>query len=218
MAQLFRPSANLLARLSLAAIVVGAAASLGVGYLLQAGPYYTYENETIEQPVPFSHQHHVGGLGISCVYCHNSVEKERYAGMPPTSTCMSCHSQIWTQAGTLKPVRESWQTGTPIAWNKVYDVPDYAYFNHSIHVAKGVGCSTCHGEMDQMPLTYKAAPLTMAWCLNCHRNPSEYQRPRDKIYDLHYAPPGGDEGVELSKDYGTFFRVAQLQNCSVCHR
>ena len=100
----------------------------------------------------------------------------------------------------------------------MYDLPDYAYFNHSIHVAKGVGCSTCHGQMDQMPLTYKAAPLTMGWCLNCHRAPWEYQRPQSEIYNLHYQPPGGEQGKELSKHYGTFYRVSQLQNCSICHR
>ena len=218
MAQLFKPSANLLARCALGAIVVAGVASLAAGYILQRGPYYTYEGQIVEQPVPFSHQHHVGGLGISCVYCHTSVEKGRYAGMPPTSTCMSCHSQIWTDSVTLSPVRESWETGKPIEWNKVYDIPDYAYFNHSIHVSKGVGCSTCHGQMDQMPLTYKAAPLTMGWCLNCHRNPSEFQRPQSEIYNLSYHPPGGAEGVALSKAYGTYYRTKQLQNCSVCHR
>lgn len=218
MAQLFKPSSNLLARLGLGGSVFGAFAALIIGWLLQRGPYYTYEGQTQEQPVPFSHQHHVGGLGISCVYCHNSVEKTRYAGMPPTQVCMSCHSQIWTQAEALKPVRESWVGGTPIAWNKITDLPDYAYFNHSIHVAKGVGCSTCHGHLEQMPLTYKAASLTMAWCLNCHRNPAEYQRPTDKIYDANYHPPGGEEGIKLSKAYGTYYRVQQLQNCSICHR
>ncbi len=218
MSQVFKPSANLLARVGIGGSVFSAFAALIGGWLLQRGPYYTREGQTIEQPVPFSHQHHVGGLGISCVYCHNSVEKTRYAGMPPTQVCMSCHSQIWTEAEALKPVRESWTRGTPIAWNGIYNLPDYVYFNHSVHVAKGVGCSTCHGQMAEMPLTYKAASLTMGWCLNCHRNPSEYQRPREKIYDATYHPPGGKEGVELSKAYGTYYRVSQLQNCSICHR
>ena len=218
MSQLFKPSANLLARLGMGGSVFAAFAALIIGWLLQRGPYYTYEGQTQEQPVPFSHQHHVGGLGISCIYCHNSVEKTRYAGMPPTQVCMSCHSQIWTNAAALAPVRESWTDGTPIAWNKINDLPDYAYFNHSIHVAKGVGCSTCHGHLEQMPLTYKAASLTMGWCLNCHRNPAEYQRPLDKIYDSNYHPPGGEEGIKLSKAYGTYYRVSQLQNCSICHR
>lgn len=218
MPQLFPPFSNLLARCTVAGLIALGIASIGGGYLLQAGPYYTYQDQVIEQPVPFSHQHHVGGLGIDCRNCHTSVEEGRYAGMPPTSTCMSCHSQLWTNADALQPVRDSWETNEPIAWNRVHDLPDYAYFDHSIHIAKGVGCNTCHGRIDEMPLVRKDQPLTMGWCLDCHRNPSEHQRPQDKIYDLHYQPPGGEKGRELSKSYGTLDRVAQLQNCSTCHR
>ena len=141
-----------------------------------------------QQPVPFSHKHHVSDDGIDCRYCHTSVEKSSFAGLPPTETCMTCHSQIWTDSPMLAPVRASFATNTPLKWNRVHDLPGYVYFNHSIHVAKGIGCSTCHGRVDQMPLTRKTETLYMKWCLDCHRNPQKYIRPRDKIYDMAWQP------------------------------
>jgi len=144
----------------------------------------------LDQPVPFSHEHHVAGLGLDCRFCHSGVEVSANAGLPPTTTCMTCHSQIWTNAELLAPVRLSLANGTPLAWHRVTDLPDYVYFNHSIHIAKGIGCSSCHGEIDRMPLTYKAKSLTMQFCLDCHRNP----------------PPNLHLGAR------------RLTDCSICHR
>lgn len=132
----------------------------------------------VEQPVPFSHQHHVVGLGIDCRFCHTSVEVSASAGLSPTYTCMTCHSQIGTNAAIVAPVRESLADGKPTEWHRVSNLPDYVYFNHSIHIAKGVGCESCYGEMDRMALTYKAKTLIMQFCLNCHRDPGPHLRPK----------------------------------------
>ena len=177
MAQIFDRSSNALARMSL--ILTGLIViALGVTLdQLQRSPWVTRQGQRADQPVPFSHKHHVQGLGIQCQYCHTSVEKSSYAGIPPTKTCMNCHSQIWTNANLLLPVRTSWAMGNSITWTKVHDLPDYAYFNHSIHVNKGMGCSTCHGRVDQMPLMYQQSTLQMEWCLNCHRNAPKNIRP-----------------------------------------
>jgi len=138
----------------------------------------------VPQPIPFSHKHHVEGLGLQCQYCHTSVEQSSYAGIPPTKTCINCHSQIWTNADLLEPVRQSWATGASIQWIRVHDLPDYVYFNHEIHVNKGIGCASCHGRVDEMPLMYQQNTLQMEWCLNCHRNPVENIRPTAEIYNM----------------------------------
>jgi len=167
----------------------------------------------------FSHEHHVAGLGLDCRYCHTSVEKSNFAGLPPSSTCINCHRQIWTNADLLAPVRESYATNTPLRWNRVHDLPDFVYFNHSIHIAKGMGCVTCHGEVDKMPLMYEHAPLTMEWCIDCHRNPAKNVRPRAEVYNLHWQPPA-DPGraaamrAALVKEY----QLQSLTSCSTCHR
>jgi hypothetical protein len=148
-----------------------------------------------DQPVPFSHKHHVEGLGLQCQYCHTSVEKSSYAGIPPTKTCINCHSQIWTNAQLLEPVRQSWATGASIQWIKVHDLPDYVYFNHEIHVNKGIGCASCHGRVDEMPLMYQQNTLQMEWCLNCHRNPGVNLRPTSEIYNMAWAGPSSDKPV-----------------------
>jgi hypothetical protein len=170
-----------------------------------------------EQPVPFSHKHHVEGLGIDCRYCHTSVEKSHFAGIPPTETCMTCHSQLWTQAALLEPVRQSLATATPIQWNRVNDLPDFVYFDHSIHVNKGIGCTTCHGPVDQMPLTWKENTLYMKWCLQCHRAPENEIRPRDEVFNVKWQKPDNQEqfGHDLVKEYHV--EVSRLTNCSVCH-
>ena len=174
-------------------------------------------NATIAQPVPFSHQHHVAGLGINCLMCHQNAEVAANAALPPTHTCMTCHSQIWTNADVLAPVRESLATGTPIHWNRVNNLPDYVYFNHSIHVAKGVGCASCHGNVAEMPLMYKAAPMTMEWCLSCHRNPGPNLRPADLIYDPAWQRGPDTPSVEaLMAQYKLGDR--NLTECSICHR
>ncbi len=195
MAQVFDRSSNALARASL--VLTGLIViALGVALnSLQRSPWVTRQGQRPDQPVPFSHKHHVEGLGLQCQYCHTSVEKSSYAGIPPTKTCMNCHSQIWTNAQLLEPVRHSWATGESIQWIKVHDLPDYVYFNHEIHVNKGIGCSSCHGRVDQMPLMYAQNTLQMEWCLNCHRNPGVNLRPTSEIYNMAWTGPSTDKPV-----------------------
>ena len=212
--QIFPKSANAIARAS----IVGGAALVGLLgfllYMLQQSPYVTQQKVALEQPVPFSHQHHVAGLGIDCRYCHTSVETSNFAGIPPVSTCMNCHKEIWTNAAMLEPIRASYRSGVAIQWERLHRTPDFVQFNHSIHVAKGIGCVSCHGRVDQMQLTYQAEPMSMQWCLNCHRNPEKFVRPRDKVYDMTWK--AGDQqalGAQLVKEY----RIQSKTNCSVCH-
>ena len=166
---------------------------------MHLGSFYTNQDVFVEQPIQFSHAHHVGGIGIDCRYCHTSVEESAFANIPPTKTCMNCHSQIWTNAPILEPVRASFRDNTPLQWTRVHDLPDFVYFNHSIHVRKGVGCATCHGRVDKMPLMYQDAPLTMKWCLDCHRNPAKYVRPRDQVFNMAWERPADDP--ELGSDW-----------------
>ena len=219
MPQIFHRSSNTLARVSILGglFIVGMLSFAVYGYM--TGDYTTQVHVARDQPVRFSHEHHVAGLGIDCRYCHTSVTESPFAGLPPTKVCMTCHSQIWTNAALLEPVRQSWRTDTPIPWTRVNSVPGYVYFNHSIHVAKGVGCATCHGPVDKMPLTYQAQSLQMRWCLECHRNPEQYLRPREEVFNMGYKPPPDQEklGHELAERYHV--RDSQtLTNCSTCHR
>ena len=218
MAQIFGPRANVVAKLVLAMVAALPVLFVGVGYSLMSSPYVTGESITHEQPVPFSHAHHVGGLGLDCRYCHDSVEKARFAGLPPTETCMTCHSQIWTNAMMLAPVRRSLASNEPIHWQRVHVLPDYVYFDHSIHIAKGVGCSTCHGPVDRMPLMRQSAPLTMGWCLSCHRNPEKYLRPKASVFDMAWTPPDDqlEQGRKLLREY--HIKTEHLTDCSRCHR
>lgn len=219
MPQLFAPSANVYSRV----IPVGVVILLcGAGWATSAifwSPYTTYVDIPLDQPVPFSHKHHVGDDGIDCRYCHNSVETSAFAGMPSTDVCMTCHSQIWMDAPVLEPVRASIANHRPLRWNRVNDLPDFAYFNHSIHVAKGVGCSTCHGQIEQMPLTRRTQTLYMKWCIDCHRAPQKYVRPKSEIYNMAWQPPPDQEadGVHLVDQYH-IDATGRLTNCSVCHR
>jgi hypothetical protein len=217
MAAIFRPSANLWVKVAL----LGAVAVLAAGsWWWMAFPRTDYARGVgipVDQPVPFSHQHHVTGLGIGCLMCHSKVEVAGNAGLPPTYTCMTCHSQIWTNAALLAPVRESLANGEPIAWRRVNNLPDYVYFNHSIHVAKGVGCSSCHGDVASMPLMWKAAPMTMEWCLSCHRNPGPNLRPASAIYDTGWRrTPDTPSPEQLMAQYHVGGR--NLTECSICHR
>ncbi len=216
--QLFRPAANTVARVVLLLIVVLPLAGVALAYTVRMSPYWTQQTVTLEQPVPFSHKHHVGDLGIDCRYCHTGVETGRYAGLPPSSTCMSCHSQIWTNARLLAPVRQSYANRTPIRWARVNRVADYVYFDHSIHVAKGVPCSACHGAVHEMALMRQATPLTMGWCLDCHRNPDGRLVAYDKEYDTAWT--GRDESLADARMYLAHRKidVAHLTDCSVCHR
>ena len=216
--QIFRPGANSFARIILVAIAAAPFLMVGLAYALVQSPYLTQQNIVRQQPVPFSHQHHVGGLGLDCRYCHASVETSRFAGLPPTETCMTCHSQVWTNAELLAPVRESLAQNRPIAWQRVHNLPDYVYFDHSVHVKNGVGCSTCHGQIETMPLTRQVVPLTMGWCLDCHRHPEEALRPRDAIFDQAWTPPRDQtvEGRRLLVAYR--IHPEHLTDCSRCHR
>jgi hypothetical protein len=218
MAQIFRPSTNSLARATILGALLFIVGSLWLLAEINRSSYVTNADVYRDQPVPFSHEHHVSGLGLDCRYCHTSVEESPFAGMPPTETCMTCHSQIWTNAPMLEPVRESYRTGRAIRWTRVHDLPDFVYFNHSIHVAKGVGCQSCHGRVDRMPLMYQASTLQMEWCLECHRNPEKNLRPRDQVFNMSYRPAGDqlEIGSRLVREYKV--NVGQLTDCSICHR
>jgi hypothetical protein len=195
MAQIFDRSSNALARMSLVLtglIVIALGVTLDG---LQRSPWVTRQGQRPDQPVPFSHKHHVQGLGLQCQYCHVTVEKSSYAGIPPTKTCINCHSQIWTNAALLEPVRKSWVTGESLVWTKVHDLPDYVYFNHSIHVNKGLGCASCHGRVDLMPLMYQQNTLQMEWCLNCHRDPAKNLRPVSQVYNMAWEGPTTEKPV-----------------------
>jgi hypothetical protein len=218
MPQLFSPASDTVARTVLVAALVVPFLLVALAYGVAQSPMVTDQKAVLTQPVPFSHEHHVGQLGIDCRYCHTEVEKAWFAGMPPTETCMTCHSQIWTNAAMLAPVRESFATDKPIPWQRVYRIPDYVYFDHSVHVAKGVGCTTCHGPVNRMPLMYQEPPLTMGWCLDCHRDPTKNLRPQSQIFSLDWQPPSDQEerGHKLLAEYG--IKVDHLTDCSVCHR
>jgi hypothetical protein len=179
-------------------------------------PYATSAGVILEQPVPFSHKHHVAEAGIDCRYCHSSVETSPFAGIPPTETCMNCHSQLWTQSPMLEPVRASYRDGTPLVWNRVHDLPDFAYFDHSIHVRKGVACTTCHGQVDQMPLMDREATLHMEWCLECHREPGRFVGPRELVFASAGHPV--DTSRIPDADWLKEYHVNNKTNCSVCHR
>lgn len=216
MAQVFHRSTNTISRVT----IFGALFAVGTGAwvvdALQRSPYVTEVRVAREQPVPFSHEHHVSGLGIDCRYCHTSVEESSFAGIPPTKTCMTCHSQIWADSPMLEPVRASFRTNQPLEWVRVHDLPDFVYFNHSVHINKGFGCSTCHGAVDRMPLTFRTQTLYMDWCLECHRQPERFVRPREQVFNMAWQPPGDQlaRGAELVKTY----RIRNLTDCSVCHR
>jgi hypothetical protein len=219
MPQIFHYSANYWARASILGAGCLVAFVAWAGYEINRGSYETRKMEAREQPVPFSHAHHVGALGIDCRYCHTTVEESSFANIPPTKTCINCHSQIWNTSPTLEPVRASYRTGDSIEWTRVHDLPDFVYFNHSIHVRKGVGCESCHGRVDQMPLTWKANTLEMSWCLDCHRNTQRVLRPLDQITTMGYVPDGDQEeiGRRLQAEYHTP-DVRLLTSCSTCHR
>jgi hypothetical protein len=219
MAQIFTPTADTWLRLFLVGGVASTAAAIVAIIGFASADYYTGARiRPGPQPVPFSHRHHAGQLGIDCRYCHANVAQGPRAGLPPTATCMSCHSQIWTQAPMLAPVRRSLADNRSLDWRRVARLPEYVYFRHDIHIAKGVGCATCHGRIDRMALTYQAKPFQMSWCLDCHRDPAPNLRPADRITDMEWTPPADTRafGETLVKQNG--IRVGQLDYCYVCHR
>ena len=217
MAQIFPRYANTLSRVMLLAGLGGVGGLLVLLGVLFRSPYSTDVDNPKAQPVAFSHEHHVSGLGLDCRYCHTTVETSPTAGIPPTATCMNCHRQIWKDAPMLEPVRESFRTGQPLAWVRINDLPDFAYFDHSIHIARGVGCKSCHGPVDKMPLTWQGETLTMGFCLDCHRDPALHLRPSDKVFDMAWVAPPDQrewaEGVIAAKHIH-----APTTSCSYCHR
>ena len=243
MSQIFHRSTNTLSRATIFGAVFVVVILGWVLYVVQGSPFVTYAGVRKPQPVPFSHQHHVTGLGIDCRYCHTSVETSSFAGIPPTKTCMNCHAQIWTNAQLLEPVRASYRSGESLQWTRVNQLPDFVYFNHSIHVTEGVGCNTCHGPVDLMPLMYQQESLQMEWCLGCHRDPGKNLRPREQVFNMRYQPPS--TGNPVSLDGRTFNNqdalgayliqkyqvrvgriktedgqvgVSEITSCSTCHR
>lgn len=216
MAQIFHPSFNTISRVSIfGAVFFLGAAAWGTDRLLRSS-YATQVEVAREQPIPFSHKHHVAGLGLDCRFCHTSAEESAFAGLPPSKTCMGCHSVIWNEAPMLEPLRQSYRDDTPIQWNRVHDLPDFVYFDHSIHVAKGVGCATCHGQVDEMPLMWRENTLNMNWCTQCHRDPEAYIRPLDEVFNLHWDPDSlsAQERSELAEANA----VESQMNCTICHR
>jgi Cytochrome c7 and related cytochrome c len=232
MPQIFHRSTNTLSRASIILVLIIVSGAFWSFAELQRSPYWSWRGVAREQPVPFSHQHHVAGLGIDCRYCHTTVENSNFAGIPPTKTCMNCHSQIWTNAALLAPVRESYRTGNSLQWTRVNAVPDYVYFDHSIHVNKGVGCKSCHGPVDRMPLMYAEATMQMEFCLNCHREPEKELRPREYVFDMTYQQPSSSRPVVVNGEkftdqiaLGTYLKqqyhlrsVRDITSCSTCHR
>src|ERR1700732_4386562 len=230
--QIFHRSANVASRASIYAGIFTLAFALWACVNLQRSPYVTYAGVARPQPAPFSPQHPVAGLGIDCRYSHTSVENSSFAAIPPTKTCMNCHSQIWTAAPLLEPVRESFRTGKSLVWNRVNDLPDFVYFEHSIHINKGVGCNTCHGPVDRMPLMFNYASLQMEWCIQCHRAPEKNLRPRDQVFNMRYQQPTTDvpvvvDGVSYTDQLSlgkhlvhkyNLRSVMDITSCSTCHR
>lgn len=216
MRQIFRPHDNTLAKLSIVGAILFVIGLGAFGYWLARSSYYTKVGVDVEQPVPFSHRHHVEGVGIDCRFCHTSVEKSSFAGIPPTATCMKCHNIIWKESPALEPVRESWRTGKPLNWWRVHDLPDHVYFNHSVHIAKGVSCLECHGQVNNMPLMRKQNTLHMEWCLACHRDPVKRLSPKEEVFNMHWQKP--ENIKELQKQLAEKYKVKSVQNCSACHR
>jgi hypothetical protein len=219
MAQFFHRSANNIARISMILAVVLAGVAFLVYTQVARSSYLTGRYLEKQQPVQFSHKHHTGDDGIDCRYCHTTVETTASAGMPPTQTCMNCHSQIWADSPYLEPVRASFRDNKPIEWERVHDLPEYAYFNHSIHVAKGVGCSTCHGQIDEMPAVYQENTLQMEWCLSCHREPEKFIRPKSEIYNMKWQDNelSPQQRIDLKAQYRIRSKDV-ITTCSTCHR
>jgi len=222
MKPVFSKSADKQLRIAASAILLAIAAAITLSaYLFR--PERADTGYQPKQPVPYSHKLHAGNLGLDCRYCHTTVETSSFANIPPTKTCMNCHSEIWLTSPTLEPVRASFRNNTSIRWTRVHDLPDFVYFNHSIHINKGIGCESCHGRVDRMPLTWQQNSLQMEWCLDCHRHPEEHVRPREFITTMGYQPgvpsgPGQEEmGRRLVKEY-QIQDARTLTSCSTCHR
>lgn len=216
MAQIFHPSTNTISKVTIFGgvfLVIVLALFLAA---INRSSYLTEVGVARAQPVPFSHKHHVGDEGIDCRYCHTSVERSSFAGIPSTKICMNCHSQIWSESPALEPVRESFRTGQSIEWTRVHNLPRFVYFDHSIHVNKGVGCTTCHGPVDRMPLMWRENSLYMEWCLECHREPERFVRPRQFVFSVNWQAPA--DQLKLGRQLIEEYKIQRLTSCSVCHR
>ena len=211
---LFPPWTNTATRVVLVVMGGGLATALAMPMIYARSPFATGQGDPLLQPVQFDHRHHVRDDGIDCLYCHEGAERSPFAGVPASEVCMGCHNQIWNDSSLLAPVRDSVASGQPIAWQRVHSLPDFVYFDHSIHVTRGIGCVTCHGRVDQMASVYQVHPLTMKWCLDCHRDPAPNLRPRDQITSMTWTASSPELGEELARHYGT----RRLTHCSTCHR
>ena len=216
MAQIFHPSTNTLSKVSIFGAVFILGGLTWAVSVFDRSSYVTQAGVARAQPVPFSHKHHVGGMGIDCRYCHTSVETSGFAGIPATEICMTCHAQIWPDSPMLEPVRASFRTGKPLEWTRVHDLPDFVYFDHSIHLKKGIGCATCHGRVDQMPLMWREKTLHMEWCLACHRGPERFVRPREHVFRMDWEPT--EDQLTLGRRLVAEYKIQKLTSCSVCHR
>lgn len=203
--------------------IAGAGAVLGGGYVAMlvaygASPKTLDMGYAPDQPVPYSHALHVGQLGMDCRYCHTSVDQAAGANIPPTATCMNCHTKLLNQSPLLAPVRESAQTGKPVPWVRVHDLPNYAYFNHSAHVTRGIGCVSCHGRIDTMEVVQQVAPLSMAWCVDCHRHPEKHLRPPEEATNMTWSPPDGQTPFDYGHAFAAENKINPPTDCSTCHR
>ncbi len=216
MSLLFRPRHNTLAHVTLFVLAAGGLGTIGGLLIYVRTPYARMMEDPIEQPLQFDHRHHTRDEGIDCRYCHNTVDRSPNASIPPTSLCLNCHSQVWNKSPLLEPVRQSFFQNKPLEWRRVYRVPDFVYFNHAIHVNKGVGCVSCHGRVDQMAAVEKATPLTMAWCLDCHRNPEKNLRPIEELTNMTWKPEG--DPVETGRALAERYDVHTRTSCTTCHR
>lgn len=224
MPQIFHKNINHRAKIAIVAILLLAASLFGAANLWYYSGYVTGQDNHVEQPVQFTHEHHVSGLGLDCRYCHIGVERSSLASVPATKVCMTCHSQMYTEEEILEPVRESWRTEQPIKWVKVHNLSDFVYFNHSAHINKGVGCNECHGRVDQMPLVFQASSLHMAWCLQCHMEPEKVIRPKSEITNMAYQHPAPGEKIDVDgkqltqAELAKHYNVQSKVSCSTCHR
>ena len=216
MSQIFHRSTNTISKVTIFGAVFAVVALLGLFDTVNRSSWVTEAHVIRDQPIQFSHERHVAGNGIDCRYCHTSVERSAFAGIPPTKTCMNCHSQIFSTSPFLEPVRASLRTGRSIVWTRVHDLPDFVYFDHSIHINKGVGCTTCHGQVDRMPLMWQEQSLQMSWCLDCHRHPENYVRPRDAVFRTDYVPPSDQQA--LGQRLVAAYHIRTLTSCDTCHR
>ncbi len=226
MAQLFSKSTDTVYRTAIVGGVLLVSVEGYAMFVIARSPYMTNQNVTVEQPVPFSHQHHVADIGIDCRYCHQTVETSPRAGVPATQVCMNCHRKLWNQTDMLAPVRASLRDNKPLHWNRVHDLPDYVYFNHSIHIHKGIGCYECHGRVGEMALIRRDQPLTMQWCLDCHRDPKQHVRPRSLVFNpkpleelVDFTDSKkGESLADLRAKLADEYELKSRTDCYTCHR